>query len=214
VLDLIKDTPIRWTIFIPPAIWGDAIGSPMQNTWPLAVYAAIQKHKGQKLKFPKNAQNVVFEHVDSQLLGRACVWAATSSKAHGHFNMHNGDAFDSRSLFQALSDYSHIPIADEQESFTFEEYLQENAGVWDEIVKKYDLRKLTVDQLVGRASQTLDIQLQNVKQQVLGLPGVAAPFLSSRVKISTHGFTELLDTEDMMIRLFNQGVKDKLIPPF
>src|SRR5258708_29740751 len=67
-------------------------------------------------------------------------------------------------------------------------YLEENAGVWDQIVAKYDLRSRNLRQLVGQGDQHADFAF------AYGAPAGPRAFVST-IKLRQAGFTRTIDTE-------------------
>jgi len=82
----------RWTIFRPQAIFGFAVGSPMNVLSALGVYATISRELGWPLVFPGAGAPAVIEFTDARLIARAVEWAGrTDAAADEAFNITNGD---------------------------------------------------------------------------------------------------------------------------
>lgn len=98
------------------------------------------------------------------------MWACISQSAHGQsFNLDNGDVWEFRSMWNVLSRYYNVPLADKDEPFTLVQFFKDHEGTWKEIVEKFGLRKFTLDDLAGQSAQNVDIQMNNCEQnQKLG----------------------------------------------
>jgi len=80
----------------------------------LAIYATVQKEKGEVLLFPGHqiALNITFDHSSALNNAHFQLWAATNDQtANDIFNIHNGDKVQFRSLwpeFEKLMSNSRI----------------------------------------------------------------------------------------------------------
>ncbi|KAK3672160.1 hypothetical protein LTR78_007913 [Recurvomyces mirabilis] len=77
-----KDQQIHWNIICPAWIIGAVNNAAMNALHPLAVYAAVQAHKGEKLKYPGdyNAWLALGEHSTAYLTGYLSEWAVLEDK--------------------------------------------------------------------------------------------------------------------------------------
>lgn len=73
-----KKNGIHWNIICPAWIIGAVNNAAMNALHPLAVYAAVQAHKGEKLDFPGSLGSwiSVSEHSTAMLTGYLTEWAA------------------------------------------------------------------------------------------------------------------------------------------
>ncbi|KAK5684168.1 hypothetical protein LTS10_004032 [Elasticomyces elasticus] len=77
---------IGWNIICPAWIIGAVNNAAMNALHPLAVYAAVQAHKGEKLDYPGdfNAWMGVTEHSSAMLTGYLSEWAVLEEKCANH----------------------------------------------------------------------------------------------------------------------------------
>jgi len=71
----------------------------------LALYASIQKEKGQPFIFPGNeiAWNSLVDHSDASNNARFQLWSSTNDKIHNEiFNIHDGDEVKFRTLWPII----------------------------------------------------------------------------------------------------------------
>ena len=59
----------------PQVVCGFALGSPMNMLSAIGVFAAVQRERGEPLRFPGGAPCIT-QATDADLLARAIVWAA------------------------------------------------------------------------------------------------------------------------------------------
>ena len=74
----------------------------------LAIYASVQKEKGEPLIFPGHelAWNIVLDHSSSLNNARFQLWAATNGHtANEIFNIHDGDKVQFRILWPKFEKY-------------------------------------------------------------------------------------------------------------
>ena len=94
--ELQEGRPWTWSAVRPQAVCGSSIGSQLNLTSVVAVYAVISRELGLPLRWPgePGAYRAIHQVTDNELLGRSMVWAATSPKcANEAFNVTNGDAY-------------------------------------------------------------------------------------------------------------------------
>jgi nucleoside-diphosphate-sugar epimerase len=86
----------------PQVVCGFALGSPMNMLSALGVLAAIQRERGEPLRFPGGAPCIT-QATDADLLARAIVWAAEDPAcANETFNIANGDVMVWQEIFRWL----------------------------------------------------------------------------------------------------------------
>ena len=76
---------------------------------------------------------------------------------------------------------------------------------WASIVKKYNLRRLTLRELVGGSWQFLDRAFRDAGN-------TPAPSLVSTIKLRKAGFNGCIDTSDSIKRCFKEMQQERLIP--
>ena len=85
------------------------------------------------------------------------------------------------------------------------DYLEKNAGVWDKIVKKSNLRSRSLRELVGQGDQHADFAF------AYGAPEGPRAFVST-IKLRQAGFTKTIDTEDSFRNALRSLIDQKLLP--
>jgi hypothetical protein len=90
LFDYCKSHPgISWNIICPAWVIGATTNAAMNALHPLAIYAAVQAHKGQKMEYPGAYENwlSVGEHSTAYLTGYLSEWAVLEEKcANQKFN--------------------------------------------------------------------------------------------------------------------------------
>jgi hypothetical protein len=167
----------------------------------VAVYASISKALGLPLRHPGSRANAhaIYQVTDSGLLARACTWMATEEKcANEPFNITNGDIFRWENMWPIFADYFKMKTAPPQK-INLTQMMADKAPVWETIIRQYDLRKIAYTDLVrweyGDFVFTPEYDI-----------------ISSMTKARQFGFTEVMDSEDMFLRQFDELREHKIIP--
>ncbi len=95
----------KYIITRPNIIIGVSKGNFMNFAVSLALYACIQKEKGQPLIFPGNeiAWNSIVDHSDARNDAHFQLWSSTNEKISNEiFNIHNGDEAKFRTLWPKI----------------------------------------------------------------------------------------------------------------
>jgi len=193
-----------FTIIRPQIIFGDALGAAMNPVAAFGLYGALLKERGEALHFPGGAAHV-FEGVDADLIGRAIRWAGEAEAARNEaFNITNGDVMVWRQVWPAIADALGMPLGADRRTALARE-LPPRAAEWDAIRKKY---RLAAPELMAFAGKSLDYV-----DLLMGGDTVRLPALVSTVKLRRAGFTEMVDSEDMLRRAFAQMQARHLLPP-
>lgn len=106
-----------WTILRPDGILGVGLGSPMNLATGIAVYAAICKEMGVKLRFPGSvaAWSALHQVTDAGVLGRSALWVfGAESSRNEIFNVTNGDYYRWKYLWADIAAYFGIETAEMQ----------------------------------------------------------------------------------------------------
>jgi nucleoside-diphosphate-sugar epimerase len=194
-----------FTILRPQLVIGGAHGVAMNLPPVLGAYAAICRAKEEPFGFPGGV-SYVWEAVDARLLADVFVWAAEAPKAVGqHFNVTNGDVFEWRNLWPAIADTLGIEVGPDMPR-ALQQYLPENSGVWDEVVARHKLRKLSIKALCGESHYYADFCF------AYGATEPPPPAFVSAIKLRQSGFTDVYDTEDTF-RYWLQNLIDRNILP-
>jgi hypothetical protein len=171
----------------------------------IGVYAAIQREKGEPFGFP-GGPSFVWEAADADLVGDVMVWAAGSPRAADEaFNITNGDVFEWRNVWPALGRSLGAETGPDA-PMSLAGYLSDHADVWDRIVTKYNLRPLSLRELVGHGDQHADFAF------AYGAPEGPRAFVST-IKLRQAGFTKVVDTELAFRNTLRSLIDRKFLPP-
>jgi nucleoside-diphosphate-sugar epimerase len=196
----------RFTIMRPQLIVGPNTGVVMNLPPVIGAYAAICKEEGRPFGFPGGV-SYVWEAVDTRLVANAIHWAAEAPQADKqHFNLTNGEVFQWRDLWPALADALGVEVGPD-EPVCLGEYLPKKADVWERIVEKHGLRKLSIEQVLGESHFYADFCM------AYGAEEPPPPAFVSTVKIKQAGFTETMDTEESFVHWLKVLQDRKVLPP-
>ena len=194
------------TIFRPQIIFGDALGVAMNLTPIIGVYAAICREEGLPFSFP-GGPSYVLEAVDARLLARAICWATEAPSARNEtFNITNGDVFVWRNVWPAIADELGVEPGPDR-PLSLAQILPAKAEIWDRVVAKHDLRRLTLGQILGESHHYADFCF------AYGVQHPPPAVLVSTIKLRQAGFGDCIDTEDMFRDWFRILAARKIIPP-
>jgi nucleoside-diphosphate-sugar epimerase len=208
--DLIRERAAQsgwnFSILRPQMILGEAQASPMNMIAAVGVFACVMRELGRPLTFPGGGIYVT-ACADSRLIARAAEFCATHANAAGEtFNIVNGDAIVWRDLWPRIAAHFSMPAGDNAPMKLAEE-MPRLAGKWDEIVRKYNLRKLTMGEVVGASWQMADLTLGYGRER-------AFDRLMSPIKIRQAGFPDCFDTEDAIIYWLTRMQRSGVLPTY
>ncbi len=194
-----------WTILRPQLILGRAHGAAMNLIPVLGAYAAICRETGQPFGFPGGI-SYVWEAVDARLLADVFVWASVTDAARGeHYNVTNGDVFEWRNLWPAISAALGIEPGPDA-PLAMAEFLPAHAAAWDRAVGKHGLRKVSLDALLGESHYYADFCF------AYGATTPPPAAFVSAIKLRRAGFTQVCDTEDTFTYWIADFQRRKLLP--
>ena len=206
--DLLRERAARggWTFTIlrPQAVFGHAVGSPMNLVAAVGAYAAIQRELGRPLAFPGGG-SFVSGASDARLIARAAAFAAATPAAAGEtYNVVNGDVLVWRDLWPAVAAHFGMPWAPPVPQ-RLAETMPGHEAVWARIVARHGLRPLTLDALVGSSWQFADRSFAF---------GVAHPpdSVLSPIKLRRAGFADCEDTEDSLLHWIARMQAERFLP--
>ncbi len=192
-----------FTVMRPQIVCGMAVGSPMNMTMAIGVYAAVQKELGLPLSYP-GGDPFITQATDALLLGRAIRWAASAPEAGGEtFNITNGDELIWRSVWPSIAQAFGMPVGEDRPT-SLAETMPDHAGLWHTMTEKHGLSGRTMDELVGSSWQFADA--------VFGLRGSQHTLLST-VKVRQAGFGDCIDTEVMFQDQLRRLQAMRILPP-
>lgn len=195
---------VSYTAFRPQLVVGSTHGVSLNVATAIGVYAAIRREEGLPFSFP-GGPSFVWEAVDARIVAEALVWAAGEPRAARQiFNLTNGDVFEWRNLWPSFADTLGVPVGpDEPVSLTT--YLRTRTDVWDSLVTRHDLKKLSLAEVVGTADQHADFAFAH------GAPEGPRAFVST-VKIRQAGFTLAMHTQDSFRDAFRSLIERRILP--
>jgi len=193
-----------FTIWRPQLIVGPNYGVVMNLPPVIGAYAAIRRAEGLPFSFPGGAA-WVWEAVDTRVLAEAMSWAASAASAAGEtFNITNGEVFSFRDMWPALAATLGIELGPDEPN-SMAAYLPARAHIWDDIVRRHQLRPLSLDAVLGESHHYADVGL------AFGAEVGPHVFLST-VKLRQAGFNGSMNTEDSFCHWLRVLMDRKVLP--
>ena len=154
----------------------------------IGIYAAILKELNEPLHYPgtEGGFRVLYQSVDADLLARAITWIVTQPAcADNTFNVSNGDYFRWSSLWPMFADYFGMQLGTVK-PMRLAQAMADKAAIWDRIVAQHGLQpRPLADAAVWPYADFNFARDYDV--------------MSSTLKLRQTGFSECIDTGDMMI---------------
>ncbi len=193
--------PWTWTELRPQTLCGFAPGTPMSIVPVIAVYAAISKHFGLPLRFPgkQGAYRSIYQVTDSAHFAKAALWAAVEPRcANQAYNITNGDYFRWVNLWPRIAEVFEMPHAEPQ-TISLVAQMEDKAPLWEELSAKHGLKPYRFE----------DIAAWPFGDYVFGSDW---DVMTSTTKARQHGFHDVVDTEEMFVRLLKQFRAERIVP--
>lgn len=190
-----------WTELRPHTLCGFTPGTAMSIVPAIAVYAAICKEMGLPLRFPgqRGAFSALYQVTASDHMASAALWAATEPRAANQaYNITNGDTFRWQNLWPRIAEVLEMPVGEVQ-TISLVQQMADMQPVWQRMVARHGLQSIPWDQLVAWPfadyvfAMTWDV-------------------VSNITKCRQHGFNDVVDSEDMFVRLLTQLRREKVVP--
>jgi nucleoside-diphosphate-sugar epimerase len=201
IVDRQKGNNWTWSSARPHGVSGFAIGNPMNLVMIVAVYATISKALGLPLRHPGSRANAhaLYQVTDSGLLARACTWMVTEEKcANESFNITNGDIFRWEDMWPIFAEYFNMKTAQPQK-INLTQMMADKRTLWDGLINQYGLQNIPYEKLLrweyGDFVFTPEFDI-----------------ISSTTKARQFGFNEVMDSEEMFLRQFDELRANKIIP--
>jgi len=190
-----------WSTTRPGAVCGYSPVSHINLMSVVGVYASLCKALDRPLTYPgsESAYRALTFASDVGMLNRAMLWASTDpAAANQAFNIANGDAFRWEHMWPRVAEMFDIepgPV----EPMPMVDFMADKAGLWRELAQEHGLRQPDLQAVVpwSYADAVFSRDWDN---------------LLSTVKANHHGFTEMIDTEEMFARIFGEFRDQKVIP--
>jgi nucleoside-diphosphate-sugar epimerase len=204
--DLLRDrqkgSNWNFTVFRPGgAVCGFSLGSPMNLTMVIAVYAAICREMALPFRFPgpESVYRSLYHVTSADVLARATVWAGETPAAQNElFNVTNGDNLRWQHMWPRIAKMFGLEVADPV-PFSLVNYMADKGAVWDAIVKKEKLQSVPYEQIVNWSFG--DFVFRQGFDNVF-----------STIKVRQAGFNDCLDSETMFSEFFAKLRDLKLLP--
>lgn len=188
-----------WAELRPQTLCGFAPGTPMSIVPVIAVYASICKRLGLPLRFPGIAWNSIYQVTDSAHFANAALWAATDARcANQAYNITNGDYFRWCNLWPRIAEVFEMPWGPPQ-VISLTAQMADKGPLWQTIVREHGLQPYPYDQVVA---WPFGDYVFNSDWDVM----------SNVTKSRQHGFHDVVDTEEMFVRLLRQFREQKIVP--
>lgn len=195
-----------FTIWRPQLIVGPNYGVVMNPLPVIGAYAAIRKAEGKPFSYPGGAR-WVWQATDTRIIAEAMEWAADNVTARNQtYNITNGEVFEWRDVWPALAETLGVETGPD-EPLSLATYLPERAEIWNEIVKRHQLRPLSIEELCGESHHYTKVCF------VEGAVEAPNPKLVSTVKLRQAGFTGAYDTEESMCHWLRVLQNRAVLPP-
>ncbi len=183
----------------PQTLCGFAPGTAMSILPAIAVYAAISKELGLPLRFPGCAFGTIYQVTESSHFANAALWAASEPRcANEAFNITNGDYFRWRNVWPKIAAVFDMPLADPQ-AIGLTQHMADKGDLWNAMTTKYRLQPYDYAQLVAWPFADY---VFNSDWDVM----------SDVTKSRLYGFHDVVDTEDMFVRLLRRFRTEKIVP--
>lgn len=225
-----KEQGVGWSIAMPGPILGAVPDAAMNAAMPLAVYAAVARHLGAPLEFPADiASWQMYQSMSSSMMNAYLEeWSVLTPAARNQkFNACDNSAFTWEGFWPRLAGWYGIewkgPDAGaswiERETrfnprgygdkgvsrrkFTFVDWAKQDhvQTAWKQIAEKHDLQQKELKD-IDRVFGFLD-----------GTVTRAGPLIFSTDKARKLGFHGFVDTSEVLLEVFDDLAKLKMIPP-
>jgi len=190
-----------WTELRPQTLCGFAPGTAMSIVPVIAVYAAISKALGLPLRFPgkPGAWRSVYQVTESAHMAKACLWAATEPRcASEAYNITNGDTFRWCNLWPRIAEVFEMPWAEPQ-TISLVAHMADKAPLWRSLAQRHGLQAFAFDELAAWP----------FGDYVFGCDW---DVMSNVTKSRLHGFHDVVDSEEMFVRLLSRFRAERIVP--
>ena len=190
-----------WVELRPQTLCGFAPGTPMSLAPAIAVYAAISKELGLPLRFPgkPGAYTSIYQVTESSHFANAALWAASEPRcALEAFNITNGDYFRWQNLWPQLAAAFDMAVGDPQ-TISLTPHMADKEPLWRAMTEKYALKPYAYGELVAWP----------FADYVFGCDW---DVMSDVTKSRRFGFHDVVDSEEMFVRLMRQLRAERIVP--
>jgi nucleoside-diphosphate-sugar epimerase len=195
-----------WTAFRPHAVCGYAAGSPLNLATILGIYGTIMRETGKNFSFPGSLAcfNTLFQLVDAELLARACIHVSTTPGCGNQaYNVNNGDIFRWRHMWPGLARFFGLQVGRPADA-PLPHFLAQRQSTWNSIATKNNLKSFPIE-LASRWAKG-DYTGHNSRL------ACEHDIIADTLRLRRAGFNEVMDSEEMFIRMFERLRIEKIIP--
>jgi nucleoside-diphosphate-sugar epimerase len=193
--------PWSWTSIRPHTVCGFSLGSPMNLMTALGLYGSLRKAQNLAFTFPgkPGAFAALYQATDARHLAKALTWAATAPAAADRpFNVTNGDYFRWQNVWPRLAAFFDLepgPV----ETTKLAETMPPQAPLWAELAQRHGLQPHPMADLVKWPFADYVF-------------GCDYDVMTATTRIRQAGFTDVVDTEDMLLEILAEFRERKIIP--
>ncbi len=190
-----------WSAPRPHAVIGFAVGSPMNLSTVIAVYATICKELGLPLAHPgtTGSYKALYQCSDARLLAHAMVWMATDPRcANQAFNITNGDLIRWENVWPKFARFFDMEAAPRRH-MCLVKTMADKGPLWERIVARHHLKPYRYEEIVSWAYGDIVFSTDH-------------DIISDMGKARRFGFHEAVDTEKMFLDVFESYRRDRIIP--
>jgi nucleoside-diphosphate-sugar epimerase len=193
----------NWSVHRPHTIIGFALGNAMNMGVTLAVYAELQRKRGQPLIFPGHATqwNGLTDMTDTRLLAAHLEWAATHPVARNQaFNVVNGDVFRWSWMWRRIGSWFGLETAPyDGRGEPLERQLADAAPLWAAVAREKGLIESDLARLVSPWHTDADL-------------GRVIEVVTDMSKSRKLGFLDYQATDQAFFDLFDELRQRRVIP--
>ena len=185
----------------PDVVVGDIWGNPMNIALVVGAFAEISRALGIPLRFPgtDRAFTQLVQFTDADLLARASLWAATSSRAGGEaFNVTNGDIFRWERMWSDVAQHLRLETASPV-PLTLTRHMADKGPLWRSLSGRSGLVEPDLSALVGWGFGEF---IFNTETDVI----------SDVNKIYEHGFTERMNSTASLLGAIDRLKRKRVLP--
>ena len=200
------DAPWTWTAFRPHAVCGYTAGNPLNLATVIAVYGSILREAGQPFAFPGSDASfgTLFQLVDAGLLARAAIHVSTMPGCGNQaYNINNGDVFRWKYMWPALAKFFGLAPGLPSET-SLSNFLAQQQSAWAAIAAKHRLVGFPFEHAARWAKG--DYTGRNSRL------ACEHDIIADTLRLRKTGFNEVLDSEAMFLRIFEQLRNARVIP--
>ncbi|MDP6787391.1 MAG: SDR family oxidoreductase [Rhodospirillales bacterium] len=179
-----------WSIARPDVIADFRPGRARNMISIIATYAAVRQEMGLAFSFPGTAGNyaALIEITEASILARASKWMATTEAcANQAFNVTNGGTFRWCNLWPRMAEFFGMELGP-VETVTLAQSMADKGPVWERIVARHGLKP----------TPYRDMALWEYGDTNFRRP---YDMISDTTKCRRFGFHDVIDSEDMFLRL-------------